>query len=178
MVSVINDQYIAFGIEENLSEPIDLEIFKNQIKQICLNRWAEGILDEPLNNILSNDISIVQGGELILAPTKNYNDIEAAWKKNKEEVNLIYEEELDIKSVLGYELINEFTKPNLLFDKDLTEKRQNERLDKVSRFQGTVLANELIVDTNNRITESVLLKIKSLRLLFVQGGRSVARRRD
>ena len=150
------------GIEENLSEPIDLEIFKNQIKQICLNRWAEGILDEPLNNILSNDISIVQGGELILAPTKNYNDIEAAWKKNKEEVNLIYEEELDIKSVLGYELINEFTKPNLLFDKDLTEKRQNERLDKVSRFQGTVLANELIVDTNNRITESVLLKIKSL----------------
>ena len=150
------------GIEENLSEPIDLEIFKNQIKQICLNRWAEGILDEPLNNILSNDISIVQGGELILAPTKNYNDIEAAWKKNKEEVNLIYEEELYIKSVLGYELINEFTKPNLLFDKDLTEKRQNERLDKVSRFQGTVLANELIVDTNNRITESVLLKIKSL----------------
>ena len=150
------------GIEENLTEPIDLEIFKNQIKQICLNRWAEGILDEPLNNILSNDISIVQGGELILAPTKNYNDIEAAWKKNKEEVNLIYEEELDIKSVLGYELINEFTKPNLLFDKDLTEKRQNERLDKVSRFQGTVLANELIVDTNNRITESVLLKIKSL----------------
>ena len=150
------------GIEENLSEPINLDIFKNQIKQICLNRWAEGIIDEPLDNILSNDISIIQGGELILAPTKNYNDIETAWKKNKEEVNLIYEDELDFKSILSYELINEFTKPNILIDKDLTEKRQNERLDKVSRFQGTVLANELIVDTNNRITESVLLKIKSL----------------
>ena len=150
------------GIEENLSEPINLDIFKNQIKQICLNRWAEGIIDEPLDNILSNDISIIQGGELILAPTKNYNDIETAWKKNKEEVNLIYEDELDFKSILSYELINEFTKPNILIDKDLTEKRQNERLDNVSRFQGTVLANELIVDTNNRITESVLLKIKSL----------------
>ena len=150
------------GIEENLSEPINLDIFKNQIKQICLNRWAEGIIDEPLDNILSNDISIIQGGELILAPTKNYNDIETAWKKNKEEVNLIYEDELDFKSILSYELINEFTKPNILIDKDLTEKRQDERLDKVSRFQGTVLANELIVDTNNRITESVLLKIKSL----------------
>ncbi len=150
------------GIEENLSEPINLDIFKNQIKQICLNRWAEGIIDEPLDNILSNDISIIQGGELILAPTKNYNDIETAWKKNKEEVNLIYEDELDFKSILSYELINEFTKPNILIDKDLTVKRQNERLDKVSRFQGTVLANELIVDTNNRITESVLLKIKSL----------------
>ena len=152
------------GINESLSEPLNLELFKNQIKQICLNRWAEGIIDEPLENIFSSEISIVQGGELVIAPTKNYNDIETAWKKNREEVNLIYDNELDIKSTLSYELINEFTKPNILFDKDLTESRQKERLDKVSRFQGTVLANELIVDTNNRITESVLLKLKSLQL--------------
>ena len=152
------------GINESLTEPLNLELFKNQIKQICLNRWAEGIIDEPLENIFSDDISIVQGGELVIAPTKNYNDIESAWKKNREEVNQIYDNELDIKSILSYELINEFTKPNVLFDKDLTESRQKERLDKVSRFQGTVLANELIVDTNNRITESVLLKLKSLQL--------------
>ena len=152
------------GINESLTEPLSLELFKNQIKQICLNRWAEGIIDEPLENVSSNEISIVQGGELVIAPTKNYNDIETAWKKNREEVNQIYDNELDIKSTLSYELINEFTKPNILFDKDLTESRQKERLDKVSRFQGTVLANELIVDTNNRITESVLLKLKSLQL--------------
>ena len=152
------------GINESLAEPLNLELFKNQIKQICLNRWAEGIIDEPLENIFSADISIIQGGELVIAPTKNYNDIESAWKKNREEVNQIYDNELDIKSILSYELINEFTKPNILFDKDLTESRQKERLDKVSRFQGTVLANELIVDTNNRITESVLLKLKSLQL--------------
>ena len=152
------------GINESLTEPINLELFKNQIKQICLNRWAEGIIDEPLENIFSDEISIIQGGELVIAPTRNYNDIETAWKKNREEVNLIYDNELDIKSTLSYELINEFTKPNILFDKDLTESRQKERLDKVSRFQGTVLANELIVDTNNRITESVLLKLKSLQL--------------
>ena len=152
------------GINESLTEPLNLELFKNQIKQICLNRWAEGIIDEPLENIFSSEISIVQGGELVIAPTRNYNDIETAWKKNREEVNQIYDNELDIKSTLSYELINEFTKPNILFDKDLTESRQKERLDKVSRFQGTVLANELIVDTNNRITESVLLKLKSLQL--------------
>ena len=150
------------GINESLSEPINLELFKNQVKQICLNRWAEGIVDESLENIFSNEISIVQGGELVIAPTKNYNDIETAWKKNREEVNQLYDNELDIKSILSYELINEFTKPNILFDKELTESRQKERLDKVSRFQGTVLSNELIVDTNNRITDSVLLKLKSL----------------
>ena len=152
------------GINESLSEPINLELFKNQIKQICLNRWAEGIIDEPLENIFSSEISIIQGGELVIAPTKNYNDIQTAWKKNREEVNQLYDNELGIKSVLSYELINEFTKPNILFDKDLTDSRQKERLDKVSRFQGTVLANELIVDTNNRITDSVLLKLKSLQV--------------
>ncbi len=152
------------GINESLSEPINLELFKNQIKQICLNRWAEGIVDESLENIFSNEISIIQGGELVIAPTRNYNDIESAWKKNREEVNQLYDNELDIKSILSYELINEFTKPNILFDKELTESRQKERLDKVSRFQGTVLANELIVDTNNRITDSVLLKLKSLQV--------------
>ena len=150
------------GVTNELSEPINLENFKNSIKQICLNRWAEGLLDEPLKSIESLNISIVQGGELVISPVKNFNDIESAWKKNKEEINVIYEDELDIKSILSYELINEFTKPNILFDKELTVSRQKERLDKVSRFQGTVLANELIVDTNNRITENVLLKLKSL----------------
>ena len=150
------------GVTNELSEPINLENFKNSIKQICLNRWAEGLLDEPLTSIESLNISIVQGGELVISPVKNFNDIESAWKKNKEEINVIYEDELDIKSILSYELINEFTKPNILFDKELTVSRQKERLDKVSRFQGTVLANELIVDTNNRITENVLLKLKSL----------------
>ena len=37
---------------------------------------------------------------------------------------------------LGYDLIIEFMKPNLLFDQQLTEKKQNESLDKVPRSQG------------------------------------------
>ena len=71
------------GVTGELVEPINLEIFKTSIKKICLNRWAEGLLDEPLENIESLDISIVQGGELVIGPVKNYNDIESAWKKNK-----------------------------------------------------------------------------------------------
>ena len=44
---------------------------------------AEGIIDEPLENISSNEISIIQGGELVIAPTRNYNDIETAWKNKR-----------------------------------------------------------------------------------------------
>ena len=35
--------------EELIDEPTNLDSFKTNIKQICLNRWAEGLLDEPLS---------------------------------------------------------------------------------------------------------------------------------
>jgi hypothetical protein len=53
-------------------------------------------------------------------------------------------------------------KPNLLFDRQLTERHQIESLNKVPRSQGVVLENELIVDANIRITDDVLQKLNSL----------------
>ena len=152
------------SINESFDRNIDLVLMKNTVKQTCLNRWAEGILDESLGSIISTQISIIQGGELVLSPVSNFNDIEKAWKKNKEEVRNIYPDELSIEHSIAYEIINELSKPNVRFDKSLTEKNQKEKLDKVSRFQGTVLANELIVDKNNGVTELVILKIRSLQL--------------
>ncbi len=152
--------------EDTIGNPTDLDQLKTNIKQICLNRWAEGILDIPLLDIISEEISIIQGGGLIISAVSNYNDVEGAWRKNKEEINSFYNDETGIETILGYELVNEFIKPNIIFDKELTEKNQKEQLDRVSRFQGTVLGNELIVDANNRVTESVLLKLKSLQFEY------------
>ena len=68
----------------------------------------------------------------------------------------------DIFRELGYDIIVEFMKPNLLYDLDITEKRQKESISKVPRSHGVVLENELIVDANMRITEEVLSKLNSL----------------
>ena len=62
---------------------------------------------------------------------------------------------------IGYDLIIEFMKPNLLFDQQSTEKNKMS-LDKGSPKSGVVLKNELIVDANMRITSDVLLKLRSL----------------
>ena len=53
-------------------------------------------------------------------------------------------------------------KPNLLFNREITERRQLESLNMVPISQGVVLKNELIVDANIRITEDVLQKLNSL----------------
>ena len=95
------------------------------------------------------------------ADPHSFNDLEKAWIKSKKELLSSYNDE-DLFLDLGYDLIIEFMKPNLLFDYETTNRRQKESLDKVPRSQGVVLENELIVDANMRITDDVLLKLNSL----------------
>ena len=51
---------------------------------------------------------------------------------------------------------------HLLFNKQITEKRQISEINKIPLSQGVVLKNELIVDANIRITNDVLQKLNEL----------------
>ena len=150
-----------------ISLPKDLRDSKILIKhnelisQICRNRWSEGIYDIKIEDIFSRRVTVKQGDFPDLASPEDFNDLELAWIKSKKELISSFNQS-DVFLDLGYDLIIEFMKPNLLFDKQLTEKKQNESLDKVPRSQGVVLENELIVDANVRITKDVLLKLRSL----------------
>ena len=139
----------------------DLRKHNNLILQICRNRWTEGIYDIKLKDILSRQVTINQGDVPDLANPNNFNDLELAWTKSKKEFLATFGEDDPFRDI-GFDLIVEFMKPNLLFDKQGTEKRQNESLNKVPRSQGVVLENELIVDANMRITNDVLQKLNSL----------------
>ena len=129
--------------------------------QTCRNRWAEGIYDIQMNEIVSDKVTINQGEVPDLASPDNFNDLESAWIKSKKELMTYFKGEEKFLN-LGYDLVVEFMKPNIIYDKKLTNIRQKESLDKVPRSQGVVLKNELIVDANMRITEEVLLKLNSL----------------
>ena len=139
----------------------DLRQNNELILQICRNRWTEGIYDISLQSIASRQVTVSQGDVPDLASPESFNDLQSAWIKARKELLSVFSEG-DIFRELGYDLIVEFMKPNLLFDRQTTERRQNESLNKVPRSQGVVLENELIVDANMRITEDVLLKLNSL----------------
>ena len=139
----------------------DLEKNNEIILQICRNRWTEGIYDISIENINTTQVTVNQGLLPVLADPYSFNDLEKAWIKSKKELLSSFNDE-DLFLDLGYDLIIEFMKPNLLFDYETTNRRQKESLDKVPRSQGVVLENELIVDANMRITDDVLLKLNSL----------------
>jgi hypothetical protein len=147
----------------------DLGVDQDKIIRICRNRWSEGIYDITYEDILSNEVTINQGEVPEMASPKDFNNLETAWTSARKELLGLYTEQ-DIFKDLGYDLIVRFMKPNLIYDRELTEKRQQESLNNVPRSQGVILQNEMIVDANTRITEDILQKLNSLSTAFVKQG--------
>ena len=139
----------------------DLDRNKIRIVQICKNRWTEGIYNIAISDIESHQVTINQSDVPDLASPTSFNDLQVAWTKARKELLAVFLEG-DVFRDLGYDLIVEFMKPNLLFNREITERRQLESLNMVPISQGVVLKNELIVDANIRITEDVLQKLNSL----------------
>ena len=169
--AVDNEKWkIIFGTDPDDLTLINLDSFKDEIIQIARNRWAEGIYDISLSEIISNEVAIntqeAEAPELTLP--SSYNDIQEAWTKARVDVTNKFPENIDIRRDLGYSLVVEFMKPNLLFDRETTERRQKAREDRVPRNKGIILKNERIVDANTRITDDDLQKLLSLSVALNQ----------
>ncbi len=163
-VSVQETPWSSFlDVEYQSGIQYDLNEFETIIIQICRNRWAEGIYDIPRTDIISEKIMMIHQDEVpFMANPDEYHDLESAWIRAKQELTQSYAKTDEDQYTTGYALIVEFMKPNLIYDKETTERRQQSRLSKVSRFQGTILKDERIVDANERIIEDVLLTLASL----------------
>ena len=134
---------------------------KDIVSQICKNRWSEGIYDISMDSIISDRVKINQGQVPIIVDKDEFNSLEVAWIKAKEEfINKI--DKNNIFFNIGYDIIVENMLPNLLFDQNATLSNQKQILKIVPRSKGVVLENELIVDANIRITGDVLQKLNSL----------------
>ena len=145
---------------------IDLEKIEKKMIKISRNRWAEGIYDIPISDILSKQVAmnILDGKANILVDPSDYNDLQAAWTKARVEITNEFTENEITQREIGYSLIVELMKPNLLFDRETTERRQQARLDRIPRNKGIILENERVVEANKRITEDDLEKLFSLSL--------------
>ena len=150
-----------FNVEADPRKIKDWIAHKNIVSQICKNRWSEGIYDISMDSIISDKVKINQGQVPIIVNKQDFNSLEVAWIKAKEEyINKTNTE--DFFSDIGYDIIVEFMTPNLLFDRKVTLSNQRLSIKQVPRSKGVVLERELIVDANIRITEDVLQKLNSL----------------
>jgi len=148
-------------VEDNPAKIKDLTKHKNIVTQVCKNRWSEGIYDISMDSIISGKVTINQSEVPILVKKEEFNSLEIAWTKAKEEFISKFEIQDQFLDI-GYDIIIEHMSPNLLFDRSATLLNQTQAIKKVPRSKGVVLENELIVDANIRITKDVLQKLNSL----------------
>lgn len=160
-----DDKWNQIFLSDYLNDlTIDLANLKKEIIQISRNRWAEGIYDISLSEILSKQVAIVTNNNDApeLTNPVGYNDIQEAWTKARVEVTNRFLDNINLGRDLGYSLIVEFMKPNLIYDRETTERRQQARQDRVPRNKGIILKNERILDANTRVTEEDLQRLFSL----------------
>ena len=70
----------------------------------------------------------------------------------------------DTRIKLGYEIVLNIIEPNLIFDAGVTKKRRDEATAKIALAKGIVLKDERIIDSNERVTQEHLDKLRSLAL--------------
>ena len=146
---------------------------ENEILQICRNRWAIGILDIQKSKVISIDLAVDQGDFPTLFKPDELNDLNQAWTEARVDITKLYSDETDVRRDLGYDLIIEFMKPNLVYDKETTERRQKARQDRIPRSQGIVLKDEMIVNANQRINQEDLQKLRSLAIEISKENRTL-----
>ena len=145
--------------KENVSSP---EKFYPQLRQILSDLYAHLILDIAKNDIISDRIAIQQESEELFENIDQLLTLEEAWTNAKLTLQAKYPEQ-DSKIInTGYEILIQFLKPNLIYQKELTESRQQEAINKVPISKGIVLENEKIVDANTKITPEISRKLDSL----------------
>jgi putative nucleotidyltransferase with HDIG domain len=142
--------------------PVPTTVYKT-LRQILDELYKTPIVDIPRNAIISPQIAIRIDGEELLENAEQVATIEEAWAKAKVllqgRLNNLPTETISAY----YDLLILFIKPNLLFQKTLTEKRQAEAVNKVPLSKGIILENEKIVDANTKITPEIFQKLESLR---------------
>jgi putative nucleotidyltransferase with HDIG domain len=161
--NMMNKYNISYGTDLSALLEIDrsslpkgfFDTIKNSLDR-CYDNYILGM--EP-KKIRSEKIIILEKGEELLEYPENIATLVDCREKAAKKFADLYDMEiLDFAN----ELLAHFLEPNLIYNKEITERRQKEAIKKVPVSKGIVLENEKIVDANTKVTPEVYRKLVSL----------------
>lgn len=162
--------------------PTSSRAFMTAIRQVLIDIYSKAILGESPQSVQvpSGEIAVVDQGVESLVPADQFFAIESAradalgrmkssltesftWKWESSLPSADTTQTFDTLRI-AYRLVLPFLSPNLLFDSVETETRQDRAVSQVPTVKGLVLKNERIVDSNVRLTQDYLDKLRSLEI--------------
>ncbi|MCD6234600.1 MAG: HDIG domain-containing protein [Candidatus Marinimicrobia bacterium] len=140
----------------------DLDHLKTQFLQEITQYISNGIVDILLDDILSSQIAISRAGEEIYRSTDEIYDRDKAINTLSQSLKINGNQLSFEKKQMLFQLSRIFIRPNLIYDKERTVRRQQEAISRIPIVDGKVLKNEKIVDANTRVTPQIYRKLYSL----------------
>ncbi len=160
-IDVESDLYRGLYDPESGTLP-DIGHLKTQYLQQISQYMSKGIVDISLEEIISTQIAISKAGEELYRATdeiydrdKAINTLSQSLKSNGNDLSFE-------KKQMLFQISRIFIRPNLIFDKERTMKRQEDAISRIPIVDGKVLKNEKIVDANTRVTPLIYRKLYSL----------------
>jgi hypothetical protein len=127
------------------------------------NLYAAGIINRKKADFVESKFAVVEGDvEVVVNPGEVYDKLEALNKIVDELQSQIggYPTAISVSPLI----INQFLEPNLIFDEATTSQRKAEAEHNVPLTKGYVEQDERIIDNNERVTEEVYQKLRSLEI--------------
>ena len=141
---------------------INVGRLERNLERIIRDVISEGVLELSKEQIGESAVAVSSGGVEEIIDLEFLMDHDEAGVKAITRLQNIYTENQTVERATGGEVLYLFVLPNLVFDEETTQRRQQEAVDRVPISKGIVRKNERIVDSNTRVTEEVLLKLSSL----------------
>ena len=140
-----------------------LQEFITPLRQSLLAAYTAGILDrDPAAlNTSTNSIVVISSNIERVLGFISVSDKNQSKKFILDKLKNSFAEN-DIRIKMGYEIALNLLEPNLIYHEDLTEIRRTAEEAKVALAKGIVLKDERIIDSNERVTQVHLDKLRSL----------------
>ncbi len=161
-------------------DPVRNRQFLTPLRQIIQDIFSQGILSVSPRIIQSPDgnIAVIVQGEEVLIDIEEFLVLGSAKAEvlNQLKTYFTADDSQPFDTLrMAYELIIPYLEPNIIYDAVDTEKRRDHAVANVPTVKGLVLKNERIVDSNIRLTQDHLDKLRSLEakeaeLVHVKGG--------
>ncbi len=170
IIKKFKDQYVIDIINSPFNElfkptdnkTINLETINNELITVASFLYKSGIVDIPKDSIRSIQIAISESGEENILQKENIYDRNGSVEIASQKIYSKFNNFSHNKKQLISQLSKLFISPNLIYDKERTEKRQKDVLGRIPLVDEKILKNEKIVGANTRITEDIFRKLKSL----------------
>ena len=147
---------------KRVSSELTFMVFANALNQIARDIYSIGILSVSADELPNNPekVAISYGNDIIV---ESINDLHNTGELNTailQKLREHFQDEAAVKA--GYEILSVLIRPSLIYDEKQTEARIREAVAKVPLAKGTVLENEKILDTHERISKEDIQKLRSL----------------